>query len=140
MRINQIKPHNIEVILNWEDWERLESGISIGNRYDGENKLLIHRTHQFNPNDYESRTISFQQREYAKFDRRTMDIDVYIPHGVLRDARVSASKFSKKLGNLKIIPDSEFRKDMKIRVLYPGSLKVIDIPAYYESLAEAHSE
>ncbi|MBS3081049.1 hypothetical protein J4221_06245 [Candidatus Pacearchaeota archaeon] len=140
MRIEQKRPFNIEVIISWEDWERLEKGETIGDRYDGENKLLVHRTHPFNSGDYESKIKSFQQKEYAEFDRTTMDIDVYIPHGVLRDVRVSASRFSERLGNLKIIPDSEFCENMEIKVLYPRSLKVLDIPAYCESLVDTHSE
>src|SRR3989344_1917573 len=140
MGIEQKERFNIEVIISWEDWERLERGETIGDRYNGENKLLVHRIHPFNPDDYESRMTSLQRIEYAELDRRTMDIDVYIPHGVLRDVRISASRFSERLGNLKIIPDSEFCENMGIKVSYPGSLKVLDIPAYYESLADVHSE
>ncbi len=140
MRIERKRP-NIEVILNWENWERLERGETIGDRYDGENKLLIHRIYPFDPNDdYDSRLKSLQQQEYAEFDRRTMDIDVYIPHGVLRDIRISASKFNTKIGNLRIIPNPDFCENMSIRVLYPGSLKVIDILTYCESLVEVHSK
>jgi hypothetical protein len=101
--------------------------------------LLVHMTHPFNPEDYELRIKSLQQREYAKFDRTTSDIDVYIPQGVLRDARVSASRFSAKLGNLEIIPESGFCENMEIKVSYPGSLGVFDMSRFWESSADVQS-
>ena len=109
---------NIEVILEWEDWERLEKGATIGDRYDGENKLLIHLSDS-------------SKSQYAEFDRGTMDIDVYIPHEVLKDTRISASRFSEDMGNLKIAPNSDFCEDMNIRISYPGSLKVVDVMSHY---------
>jgi len=134
MRIKRAEPLNIEAILDWQDFERLEQGNVIGDRYDAENKLLIQMSYPFNPHDSESRQKSFQKKESAEFNRTTMDIEVFIPQGVLRDARVVASNFSEKLGNLKITPSSEYCAGMKIRVVYPGSLKVIDIPDFYEQL------
>jgi hypothetical protein len=134
------EPFNIEVILSWEDWERLDRGETIEGRYDSENKLLIHRIYPFDPTDSYSRLNSLQQQEYAEFNRVSGDIDIYIPHGVLRDVRISASRFNKKIGNLRITPNSDFCEGMDIRVSYPGSLKVVDIPRFYESLVEAHSE
>jgi hypothetical protein len=128
MRIDKKGRLNIEVGLSWEDWGILERGGIIGGRYDAENKVLIHRTHPFDPNDYGSKLESLKQREYAELDRVTMDIEIYIPHGVLRDARISASRFNETIGNLVIIPKSEFCEGADIRVSYPGSLRVLDIP------------
>ena len=141
MRINQ-KPKeqfNIEVILNQEDLEILDKGGPVVSRY-GDVKLFVYQSHPFNPDCAESREKSFQQKEYAVYDRKTMDIEIYISQGVLRDVRVSAFLFSEKLNNLKIIPYAGPGKDLAIRVAYQGSLKVLDIPAYAESLVNNHSE
>lgn len=142
MKIERAEPFKIKVALGWKDWERLDQGETIGDRYDGDNKLIIHRIYPCDPYNPESKSKSLRQREYAKMDRVTMDIEIYIPHGVLRDNRISASNFDKKLGNLEVNPEShgEPWDSMYIKVSYPGSFKAIDICSYWESALDAKAE
>ena len=67
-----------------------------------------------------------------------MDIDIYVPHGVLVNSFVYASNLSKKLGNFGIIPDydKEPLNSIHIRLIYPGGVKVLDIPARWESMVD----
>ncbi len=132
MLITQTKPLQLEVILSWQDWERLDKGEVIGDRYDAENKLIIHMIHPCG-HSWESRSASLKQREYAKLDRETQDIDIYVPQGVLRDSRISASRFSQGL-NFRIKPFAlgDPYADANIKLIYPGSLKVIDLTQIYE--------
>ena len=52
--------YDLELILNWEDFETLNRGDSIVTRYDGEHKIYIHRIYPCDSNDYESRMKSFR--------------------------------------------------------------------------------
>jgi len=52
MRIERKEQFNIEVLLSWDDFVRLDKGETITDKYDGENKLFVHITHLFNPEDY----------------------------------------------------------------------------------------
>lgn len=133
MRIIRKGLLEIEVNLESEDFANLEKQEVIGTRYDGEHKIQVHKVFPFH--DLDSRQESFKQRERAEVDRETLDIDVYIPHAVLRDARVGASNFSLGLGNLEILPDSSgFNEIVKIRVEYSGSLQVVDVYQLYDSV------
>ena len=110
----------IEADLNWDDWGILTKGGEIGTRYDGENKLLIR--------------MSENGKSYAEFDRRIMDIFVYVSERVLRDVRCPYSVFNLELGNLNIFPTLDSCEDMDLRIYYPGSLKVLDVPCFCESM------
>ncbi|MEK6945184.1 MAG: hypothetical protein AABW63_00115 [Nanoarchaeota archaeon] len=125
---------NIEAILRWEDWQRLESGEDIGDRYDGDNKLIVHRIIPIDSNSTSSR-LEFISSQYAEFNLVSSDIHVYIPHGVLKDVRISASIFDSTKGNLRIIPPENFGGEMSVKILYPGSLKFVDVSQYFESLS-----
>ncbi|MEK6852932.1 MAG: hypothetical protein AABX59_03565 [Nanoarchaeota archaeon] len=131
MRIERIShDYDLIVTVNLEDLETLQSGRSIGERYNGQDKLLVHMTHPFD-DTLESRLKSVQQKECAKIDRETMDIEVNVPQGVLRDARIHTSNFSQKLGNLEIVPlepqGSWSWSSAHIKLIYPSSVKIIYI-------------
>ena len=135
MHIIQLKPFQLDIILSFNDLERLDRDETIGDRYNGQDKLLVHRVY---PCDsmVESRQASLKKREYAMLNRETMDIDIYVPHGVLRDARIVASHFSQALFNLQILPweMGDPWTDAHIRLEYPGSIKIIDINEFYSEM------
>ena len=121
---------NILAELNWDDWEKLKSGKIVGNRYDGQNKLLIQTLSEANRHNL---NLGFSpQGDYAEFNRYSMDIDVYVSPEDLKDVRISASVFNVPKDNLEIIPYVPFCEDMCIKIIYPGSLKKIDIPTFFE--------
>ncbi len=128
------KKFDLRIILSWQDFERLDQGNEIGDRYNGQDKVIIHRTYPIINNSIESRLESLKQREYAIWNRETMDVDIFIPHGVLRDCRIFASNFNQGLGNLKINPWmlGEPYASAHIKIEYPISLKIIDLTPYYE--------
>jgi hypothetical protein len=114
---------NLRVILNWIDWKRLVNGEIIGDRYNGESKIAFYNLNRFRG------VPEFVDREHAVLNRSSLDIDVFIPECVLQDCRIVASKFSRALKNLTgLIDDNPL--EIALRVEYPGSLKVIDVPAY----------
>lgn len=132
MKITQLKQLQLEVILDFDDFKRLDRGEIIGDRYEAENKLIIHMIHPCG-HSWESIQASSKKREYAELNRYTEDIDIYIPQGVLRDSRISASRFIPGL-NFQITPwelGDPFA-DAHIRMVYPGSLKIIDLSPTYE--------
>jgi hypothetical protein len=121
MRIEQKRPWDLEATLTWEDLERLYRGGEVGNRYNGESKLLVRMSHPIDPKEYGSLKQSYKQREVAQLDRITMDLSVAVPEGVLRNSLVAASQFGKAQNNISIVPSAgeAYLKDLRLRLVYP---------------------
>lgn len=114
----------IDVRLNWQEWQRVDRGESIGDRYDGINKIVLQRKESSDANNGE--------QGHAELSRETMDITAYIPLKALQDARISGYEYSTKKGNLIITPPFKTGQERTIRIAFPGSAQKIDIPSFYE--------
>ena len=137
MEIKEKSSFNLEIIISWEDWKNLDKGSVVKFRYYDWNGYL-HMIHPCDPYNPESKLASLKKKDYGEVNRKTAEINIYLPHGVLRHSFISASRLSTKFGNLKVIPNSRGKPwdGAFIRVEYPGSFKVIDIPACWESYVE----
>jgi hypothetical protein len=126
--------------LDWNDLDALDGQNSVSTRYDSENRVYVHMIHPFDINKFGSKDASLSHPPYAMFDTGAMDIHMYIPHGALRHSRIAGCEFTKEKKNLTIKPDSSQYDDMRIRVQFPGSVKVVDIGKEFTKAIEGVAE
>lgn len=126
MKIETKNVYQITATLSQEDLDNLINGKIVIERYL-EGKLFINMINPLKNGD--NRIEKLKEREYAVIDRESDDVDIFIPHAVLMDCRISASNFNQGFGNLEIKPWmlGEPYASANIKVKYPNSLQIIDL-------------
>jgi len=109
----------LELKLFQYDLEPLNEGRTVETRWCAEGKVYVHNMDPSSRLSPSRMDKSRKKKEYAVWNRGTMDIDIYVPCGVLNNAFLEATNFSHRFKNLKITPDFKNVESMHVRLVFP---------------------
>lgn len=105
MRVKELKRFNLELILEPEDYEQLDSDGSLS-YCDNANTVFSIFAEKINKDSLLGlQDQPIKQNGYAIIYPITNKIDIYIPLDILEDGGVLGSFFSRRIGNIDVIPN-----------------------------------